>query len=435
MWLINAAIVTYNKEKLFIPKGYVKIHEGMISEVGSMENLKEIPSDALDVKGQIIMPGFICTHSHIYSAFARGMGLKGSSPSNFTEILEMLWWRLDKTLSLEDIYYSALVTLMECAKNGVTTLFDHHASPNSISGSLDVIERAFLEIGLRGTLCYEVSDRDGKAKALEGIEENLRYIKKDKNPLVKGLFGLHASFTLSDETLKLCSEKGNEIGAGFHIHAAEGEADLIAAQSKDHLGVVQRLNKYNILKDNSILAHCIHILPEEIELLKKTQVVHNPESNMNNAVGYCDVEALCQKGVLVGLGSDGFSSNPFRAMDCCYVLHKHCKATPQTMFPSRVTELAILNNRKIASKYFDVPLGVIEEGAQADLIVLDYKPYTPINSDNFDGHLIFGINSNHIVHTMVEGRFVVKDRILCSMDEDEIYQKAMELASKVWKRF
>jgi len=446
----NARIMTFDDENTFIEEGYIKIKDGIISDIGESTVLKDGNSKfmdserylkgekVIDAKGKLIMPGFICTHTHIYSAFARGMDLKGGSTADFLEILENLWWRLDKKLTHEDIYYSALVTLIESIKNGVTCLFDHHAGPNSVEGSLDIIEKAFRELGVRGALCYEVSDRDGEDIALKGIEENIRFINKchgNKDDMIKGLFGLHASFTLSDKTLKEASSRGNAAGAGFHIHVAEGPQDLEYNKKHFNKGVVERLEEFSIINERSILAHCIHVSSSEKDLLRKGIVVHNPESNMNNAVGYCDAADLTNRGVLVGLGSDGFSANPFRAMDACYVLHKHEKENPNAMTPKDVIQMAIKNNGSIASRYFKEPIGVIKKGAKADIIFLDYNSPTPINKDNLEGHIIFGMNSNLITHSIIDGKLVMKDRRIVNIEELEIYKASRKLAKSLWDRF
>lgn len=439
MLIKNANIFTFDENNSTIANGFIEIIDGIINKIGLMSELKEndivCEKEIVEAKGKLVFPGFICTHTHIYSAFARGMILGGSNPSNFMEILKGLWWRLDKKLEPQDIYYSALVTLVEAIKSGVTCLFDHHASPFSVDGSLDVIEKAFSELGIRGALCYEVSDRDGIDIAKQGIRENVRFIKKQKHgDMVKGLFGLHASFTLSNETLASASEEGSSLGCGYHIHVAEGIADYEHSRRNFGEGVVERLEDFSILNRKSILAHCIHIKDEEINLLKKVNVVHNPESNMNNAVGYCDVQKLLSKGVLVGLGSDGFSSSAFRAMDCCYVLHKHQNNDPRVMTPMEVVNLSIKNNSKIASKFFNNEVGVLKVGAKADIIFIDYDAPTPLTSNNVYGHMIFGMSDCMISDSIINGKVVMKDRVLQCIEEQDMFARSRELAQKLWDR-
>ena len=439
MLIKNAKIFTFDEEDKYIENGFVKVLDGIITKIDYMynftEDMQQKGEEIIDAKDKILFPGFICTHTHIYSAFARGMILEGNNPSNFLEILRNLWWRLDKKLNNEDIYYSAMTTLIESIKGGFTCLFDHHASPFCIEGSLDTIEKAFKTLGVRGSLCYEVSDRDGFDIAKQGIDENIRFIKKNKeDELVKGIFGLHASFTLSNKTLDLASNEENPLSSGFHIHAAEGIEDFLYNRRNYGHGIIERLEEHSIINHKSILAHCIHIKGDEIKLMKKANAVHNPESNMNNAVGYCDALRLMDNGVLTGLGSDGFSSNPFRAMDCCYVLHKHDQRDPRVMTPNDVIKLSIKNNSKIASKFFKSGVGVIKTGARADLIMLNYNSPTPVTKENICGHIIFGMNSEAVTHSIINGKIVMKDRIIQGIDEKEIFEKSRELAQRLWNR-
>lgn len=434
----NARIVTFDEDEKIYENGYIKIDDGIITEIGDTKEIHDVnEQEVIDAEGKIVLPGFICTHTHIYSAFARGMILDGKSPENFFEILQNLWWRLDKKLTHEEIYYSALVTIIDCIRNGVTCLFDHHSGPNSVDGSLDVIERAYRELGMRGTLCYEVSDRDGKDTAIKGIKENSRFllkVRQQEDDMVKALFGLHAAFTLSDATLEKAAEEGQSLDAGYHVHAAEGIYDYEYNAKKYGLGVVERLDRFGLVNSKSILAHCIHIKDSEKEILKKCSVVHNPESNMNNAVGYCDAIDLLRKGILVGLGSDGFSANPFRAMDICYVIHKHEKKDPRVMTPIDVIKIAIKNNGSIASRYFDNDVGIIKKGAKGDIIMLQYNSPTPVLKNNICGHIIFGMNSNLVTDSIINGKLIMKNRELVGIDENRLCVKSQEISKKLWER-
>ena len=287
----------------------------------------------MDVGGKVIMPGLINTHMHLYSTFARGMALKDSPPTNFQEILERLWWRLDKALTEEDVYYSALVPLMDCVKNGTTTIFDHHASPGTVHGSLFTLLKAARAVGIRSCLCYEVSDRDGKEIAEQGIRENVEFINACNRPgddMAKGMFGLHASLTLSDETLSRCCKENAGTGAGFHIHAAEGRVDLEECLRRHGRRVIERLSDFGVLGSKTIAAHCVHVDDREVDLLKesKTKVVHNPESNMGNAVGYAPVIDMLRRGVQVGLGTDGYTCDMFESLKVANILHKHQLGDP-----------------------------------------------------------------------------------------------------------
>jgi len=436
----NGYLITRSNQGV-IENGCVVIDHDLIKEVGSTGELrKKYPEEKfIDAKNKVIMPGLINTHMHLYSTFARGMALKDAAPENFLEILERLWWRLDKKLTLEDIYYSALVAMIDCVKNGTTTIFDHHASPYAIKGSLSMMAEAADLIGLRSCFCYEVSDRDGENIACQGIKENIEFIKEcqqNKNDLINGMFGLHASFTLSGKTLEMCCRANEGTGAGFHIHAAEDRADVEDSLRKTGKGVIERLNDYGMLGPKTITAHCVHVTKQEIGLLQETNtnVVHNPESNMGNAVGCAPVLEMVQQGVRVGLGTDGYTSDMFESYKVANILHKFNAKNPSVAW-GEIPEMLFEQNAVIAGKYFPGILGRLIPGAKADIIVVDYDPPTPLDENNMNGHILFGMSGRAVETTIINGRSVIEERKLKDIDEAEIMVKSRELARKLWKRF
>ncbi|MCF6249358.1 MAG: putative aminohydrolase SsnA [Desulfobacula sp.] len=437
----NGILITRNTVKPLIVDGAVVIEADTIIDYGKTSKMREKYKDArfTDVKNKLIMPGLLNTHMHIYSAFARGMILAdGKISKNFPQVLENLWWRLDKTLNLEDVKYSAYATYIDSIKNGVTTVFDHHASQNDIESSLFTIKDVATDLGIRTSLCYEVTDRDGKEAAKTGIKENIDFIKyanKDKTDMVKGMFGLHASFTVSDETLETCASQMAGLDAGFHVHTAEGIDDLHDSLKKYNKRVVNRFHDMGILGAKSIAVHCIHINDAEMEILKETGtiVVHNPESNMGNAVGCADVLKLLEKGILLGLGTDGYATDMLESYKVANMLHKHNLCDPSAAWMESA-QMLFDNNPKIVNRYFKKPLGLIENGAYADVIVVDYDSLTPINEKNINGHLLFGTMGRQVVSTMINGRFIMKDRELITVDEKEIFAKSRQVSQKFWSR-
>ena len=438
MLITNGTLVTFEEENELIPDGALLTEGDRIAAVGrTTELMGRYPNEEiLDAQGKLVMPGIICAHTHFYGAFARGMALKTAPPSNFPQILEYLWWRLDKALNLDDIRYSALVCLLDAIQNGTTTLIDHHASPRAVAGSLDVIGEAVTEAGLRACLCYEVSDRDGEEMALEGITENERWIRRASGDLLAGTFGLHASLTLSDETLKRAVELANGLNVGFHIHVAEDKADVADSLKKSGLRVVERLEKAGVLGTKTIAAHAVHIDAFETDILRETgtKVVHNPRSNMNNAVGVADVPRMLRRGIDVGLGNDGFSNNMFSEMKTAFLLHKLAQGDPRVMGADQVLQMAVRNNARVANLFFPKPLGELSVGAYADIILLDYIPTTPLHAGNFPWHLIFGMDGGQVSTTMVGGKILMKDRRLLTLDEEAICARSRELAQKLWAR-
>jgi putative selenium metabolism protein SsnA len=439
MLITNATLITWGTPNQILEKHALYLEADRIVELGLASELetKYPQAERLDARGQFVMPGNICAHTHFYGAFARGMALQGAAPKDFPEILDRLWWRLDKALTLEDVRASALICLIDAIKHGTTTLIDHHASPNAIDGSLDVVAEAVAQAGLRACLCYEVTDRDGEEKAKAGIKENLRFLQSAiRNPqsAIAATFGLHASLTLSDATLEACRDVWD---GGFHIHAAEHESDQYDSLQKSGLRVIERLYKFGILGERSIVAHAVHIDHREATLLAETGtwVTHQPRSNMNNAVGTADVEGLLRLGVKVGLGNDGFSNAMWDEWKAAYLSHKAVHRDPRRMGGATVAEMAVTNNAALANVFFpQAPLGVLAPGAFADVMLVDYHPTTPLNAGNLPWHILFGFENSMVTTTICAGKVLMKDRQLLFLDEAKITARSRELAKKVWAR-
>lgn len=437
----NGKVITRDVKKPYLDGGCVAVKDNFIVEVGPTPELmaKYPGAELIDAGGRVIMPGLVNTHMHLYSTFARGMALKDQPPRNFPEILERLWWRLDKVLTLEDIYYSAMVALIDCVKNGTTTIFDHHASPGAVRESLFVLARAAKEAGVRSCLCYEVSDRDGAGVMEEGILENMDFIRHagtDGDGLIRGMFGLHASMTLSDETLDMCREANAGSGAGFHVHVAESAADVEDSLFRSGRRVVERLAGFGILGPHSIAAHCVHVNSREIEILNQTgtSVVHNPESNMGNAVGCAPVLQMLQKGVTVGLGTDGYTTDMFESLKVAIILHKHQHANPSVAW-AEAPAMLFRHNSVISAGHFPRLLGRLAPGCYADIIVVDYCPPTRMDGDNADAHVLFGMSGRSVETTIINGRVVMRNRRLLGVDEEKTCAEARRLSDRLWERF
>lgn len=443
MIIINATIITWDKPNSIILGKAVVIQGTIVKEIGiSSDLIKKFPEeDILDANGQWLMPGLICAHTHFYGAFSRGLYIPPPAPADFPEILQKLWWPLDQSLVAEDVKYSSLVCMIDAIKHGTTTLFDHHASPNYINGSLDIIEGAFEQAGVRGVVCYEVTDRGGMEKAEEGIQENLRMIRKLNNAssehLVRATFGMHASLTLSEETLER-SRALIPSNSGIHIHTAEHWVDEYDSVNKSGLRVVERLNKYGFLGKKSIFAHGVHLDHAEIEKLvqSKTWLSHQPRSNLNNAVGLGDIDSQIRAGVRVCLGNDGFSNAMWDEWRTCYLAHKGWNRDPRRMGANTIVDMAVYNNSDLATQFFDgEKIGRIEPGAKADLILVDFDPITEVTVDNLPWQIVFGFRDSMVTTTIVNGKVLMKDRKLTTLDEKEISRKAKELSKDVWQRY
>ena len=443
MLIANCRVVTFGEANEIIENGAVRIEGALITDVGDAARLKAAhPEDeTVDAGGQLVMPGNICGHTHFYGAFARGMAIPGDPPRDFPEILGKLWWRLDRALLEEDVKYSALVCLVDAIKHGTTTLIDHHASPSAIDGSLDLIAEAVTGAGLRASLCYEVTDRNGRDEARAGIAENVRFAKSlipNPEPRLSASFGLHASLTLSDETLADCVAAAGDLGLGFHIHAAEGIADQEDSLRRSGKRVIERLHDAGILGPKSILAHCIHVDAWEMEILRDTGtwVTHQPRSNMNNAVGVAPVETMLRGGIKVGMGNDGFSNNMWAEWKAAYLVHKLWHGDPRRANGYDIMQMAVTNNAALARVFWpDAPVGELSPGAYADLIVVDYHPFTQLTAGNLPWHILFGFEASAVTSTMVAGKWLMRDRELLTLDEAAITAKARELSTQTWKRY
>lgn len=440
MLITNATIITWGEQNKVLSNHAIHIENSIIQDIGPTHELEPRYPDAerLDAKGQYVMPANICAHTHFYGAFARGMAIPGPPPPDFPTILRQLWWPLDKALDRDSVRLSALVALVDAVKHGTTTLIDHHASPNFIDGSLDVIAEAVEQAGLRAVLCYEVTDRDGVEKAQAGIAENVRFIEATRqHPMLAGSFGLHASLTLSDETLRACAD-ALPAGAGFHIHVAEHEADEEDSLHRSGKRVVQRLDDFGILGEKTIAAHCVHIDEAERQRLQETGtwVTHQPRSNMNNGVGAADIDHMLSQGMPVCLGNDGMGNNMFAEWKAAYLLHKVAYRDPRRANGADVVRMATQHNARLVQQFFpNQKLGEITVGAQADIIFVDYVPYTPLTEGNAPWHVIFGFEASMITTTIAAGRVLMKDRQLLTLDEKAIAAEAMAIAPDVWKRY
>jgi putative selenium metabolism protein SsnA len=451
----NGTVLTAGKTHAVLPNHSVLIENGCITRIAPKTQFKRFAGKRIDAARKVVAPGFINAHTHFYSTFARG--LTTTKPArNFVDVLKNLWWRLDSALTTEDCHYSALIALLDAIRHGTTTLIDHHASPHAVHGSLSAIEKAVKQTGLRACLCYELSDRDGARISREGLEENVAFIRHcqrsskltparnsrsqlstlNSQPTIAALFGLHAAFTLKDATLEKAAALGQELGTGFHIHVAEAESDQQYSQQKHRLRVVERLNKFGILGPKSIAAHCVHVNRQELDILFQTEtaVVHNPQSNLNNAVGIADVVSMTKRNVLVGLGTDAMTTNMLEELRAAVWAQHHLAQNPSVGFGEVVSAL-FFNNPKIAERSFGLPLGELREGCPGDVVVIDYDPPTPLEASNSFGHMVFGMSQATVDTTIVGGRVLMQNkRLTLDLDEPRINARARELATKVWKR-
>ena len=433
----NGRLITRDEAFPYAEDGAVALDGEVIKEVGALSELRAKYPNAefVDARGGVIMPGLINVHTHIYSGLARGLSIDGFNPTNFLEVLDGQWWYIDRHLTLDGTRACAYATVLDCIRDGVTTIFDHHASFCEIPGSLFAIKDVCQELGIRANLCYEVSERDGAEKCGQAIRENAdfaRWAKEQDDDMIKAMFGGHALFTISDKTFEQMV-KANDGMTGFHIHVAEGMNDVYDSLRNYGCRPVNRLLYNGVLGEKTMLGHCIHISPAEMDILKETgtMVCHNPESNMGNAVGCSPVLQLFQKGILIGLGTDAYTHDMLESLKVLLPMQRHNACLPNVGW-REATGMLFENNAKICARYFKKPLGVLKPGAAADVIIMDYKPFTPFSHENVDGHMLFGMEGKNCRTTIINGKVLYRDREFVGIDEDAINAWTLEQSKKLW---
>ncbi len=435
----NGTILTLGSPCRVLEGQALLVEDGRIARIAPKDTISGPFDQVIDAGGQVVMPGLVNAHMHFYSTLVRGLG-KMAPSANFQEVLDHLWWRLDRQLSLDDVEVSAQVILLDAIRKGTTTLVDHHASPFAITGSLDRIAKAVKATGVRACLCYEVSDRDGEAIATEGLEENVAFARrctKEKDPFLRALFGLHAAFTLYDATLDQAATLGRELGLGFHVHVAEAASDVAANLQKHGLTPTARLHAHGLLGSDSIAAHAVHVTDADIDLLAAsgTFVAHNPQSNLNNAVGIADLLKLTSRGVRVGLGTDAMTVNMLEEIRVALWAQHLRQDNPSCGF-MEVANTLFVRNPELVSRLWGFPIGTLEVGAAADIILVDYHPPTPLNGETVLGHLIFGISQATVDTTICAGRVLMEGkRLTIDIDEAALAAHSRGLAQKLWDRF
>ena len=435
--LANGRLITRDPALPYLSDGGVAVEGTKITAVGTTAELRERypAAEFLDARGGVILPGLINAHTHSYSALARGLTIQGADPQNFFEVLDTKWWAIDSKLTLAGTRASAGALYIDCIKQGVTTIFDHHASYGEVPGSLFAVAESGKRFGIRSCLCYEVSDRHGEEKAEEAIAENRDFLdacEKDPDSMTAAMFGGHALFTLSDQTFEKMAEANNG-RTGFHIHVAEGMNDVYDSIRNYGRRPVQRLQDHGILGPMTLLGHCIHINTAEMDIIRETgtMCVNNPQSNMGNGVGCSPVLQLLKRGITVGLGTDAYTNDVLESAKTALAIQRHNASLPNIAW-GEVTDMLFKHNPAIAGKYFGVPLGRLAPGAAADVIVMDYKPYTPFSGENIDGHMLFGMTGRQCQTTICNGKVLMRDRELAGIDEEAENAHILEEAKKLW---
>jgi putative selenium metabolism protein SsnA len=433
----NALIVTMDKNCTVIPKGSIGIEDGRISFV-SKGNPRGSADEIIDAQGKIVMPGLICSHTHLYGILLRGAVLKIEPPTDFAQILQRVWWPMDEAMNKEDAYASALAASLELAKTGTTMFADTFSGPNAISGVLDRIGSAVEKIGIRGILAFESTERNSSSEGAKGMKENIRFIKKvrkTRSQLLFGMISIHASFTVSDELLQYGREVATRYRVPLTIHTSEGLVDVYHNYIKYGKRTVERLNDLGVLKEDVVLAHCVHLNRDELCILQRTgaKVAHNPMSNMLNAVGVAPVPEMLAMNIDVGLGNDGYIFDGFENIRAAFLIHKVASRDPRIITAREVLEMATIKGAELYG--LADRLGSIEKGKLADLIIIDTaRAPTPVNANTVLGHLVNTFSGSDVETVIVGGRVIVRERKLQLVDEEYVSSVCRRAAAKLWPR-
>ncbi len=417
--LKNATFI--NWKSFEFSKVHILVEEGSHGQLKFFKPEEGIPADfvgeTLDCSGKYVTKSFAVGHHHVYSALARGMPAPAQKPGNFREILQYIWWNLDKALDRDSIRASAMATAMACAKAGTTFIIDHHASPYAIEGSLGIIAEEFEKVGLSHLLCYEVTDRDGPERTQKGLDENERHLSA-----AQGLVGLHASFTVGEKTLEAAVKLAEKYNTGLHVHVAEDLFDQEHCMAQYKKKVVERYAAYGILNiPKTILVHGLHLDENERKLISlgKAFVAQNMESNLKNKVGLFNGKGLPADRIM--LGTDGMHSDMLQSAKAAF-------------FAGQQTDTIDFSSayKRFRNVHHYLQVNGFEGDGENNLVVLNYDSPTPFGQDNFLGHFLFGIRSNHVQHVIAKGKLIVRNHELCTVNEQECLTFACQQAERLW---
>lgn len=415
----------------------VVIEDDKIKAVGKNAAAEVKADKTIEGDGKTVIPGMICGHHHYYSGLSRAMLISAGPQTDLIQILKEWWWRLDRALDEESLYYSSLICTLDAIKNGTTTCIDHHESPNYIGGSLSTLAKGMEQFGLRGIVAYGITDRNyGMKEIRDGVAEGIRFAKevdarkaRGENVLVEAMVGGHAPFTIPEEGMELLADSAKQTGRGMHLHVAEGEYDTVWSHHFYNMDIMDRLDRHGLLSDKTLLVHGIYLNEHEIDLLNERGCffAHNPRSNMNNQVGYSKYIPKIRNLIM---GTDGCGSNMFE--ECKIAFFKNRDANGP-FWPGDYMR-ALTNANRFLEKYFvGDRFGRIEAGCKADIAILSYQNPTPLVKENAAGHFIWGMSSNSVESVMINGKLVMENHQF-DFDEKEIYAKAAECAKRLWAR-
>ncbi|MFW9959180.1 MAG: amidohydrolase family protein [Candidatus Odinarchaeota archaeon] len=431
----NGLVVTGDERGTIYERGYISSSNGMITGIGPSDQSTSA-EHVIDAAGCVIIPGLITAHTHLYGILLRGASLNIEPPTDFAQVLQRVWWPVDEALTVEDAYASALSASADMLRNGSTLYADTYSGPNSIEGSLEAIARGTREVGMRGIIAFEMTERHNPEEAERGLREGIRFIKSLKqDTLISGMMSIHASFTVGDEIVIKTVKEAKKHDVPITVHTSEGLVDLYHNLEQSGERTVERLDRLGVLGPKTVLAHCVHVNDHEIDLIAKSgaSVAHNPMSNMLNAVGVSPVPTMLKRGISVGLGNDGWIYDPFENMRCALTIHRLASGNPSAISPEQIFRMATLGGARCYS--LENRLGSLERGKFADIVILDgAKVPTPLTKESVIGHLINTFTGNDVRDVIVNGTQKVENKKLVLTSVEHITEVSRKSASSLWSR-
>jgi len=432
----NGLVVTADERGTIFEKGYIRVSNGKIAEIGSGDPRGSADS-IVDASGCVVIPGLITAHTHLYGILLRGASLNIEPPTDFVQVLQRVWWPVDEALTVEDAYASALSASADMLRNGSTLYADTYSGPNSIEGSLEAIAKGTREIGMRGIVAFEMTERNNPEEAQRGLREGTNFVNSVKNDddLISGMMSLHASFTVGDEIVSNAVEEAKKLDIPITVHTSEGLVDLYHNLETSGERTVERLNRLGVLGKKTVLAHCVHVNGHEMDLIAKSgsSVAHNPMSNMLNAVGVSPVPSMLERDITVGLGNDGWIYDPFENMRCALTIHRLASGNPSAIGPHEIFKMATLDGARCYG--LEKKLGSLERNKLADIVILDGSNVpTPLTKESAIGHLLNSFSGRDVRNVFVNGIQVVKDRKLTQTNDERVAKISRISASGLWER-
>lgn len=431
----NGLVVTADKRGKIHENGYIKVSNGKITEIGSGEP-RSSADTIIDASGCVVIPGLITAHTHLYGILLRGASMNIKPPTDFAQVLQRVWWPVDSALTVDDAYASALSASADMLRNGSTFYADTYSGPNSIEGSLDAIAKGTKEVGMRGMVAFEITERNDPNEARRGLQEGINFVNSlQEDGLISGMMSLHASFTVGDEIVTKAVEEAKNLGIPITVHTSEGLVDLYHNLETSGERTVERLNRLGVLGKKTVLAHCVHVNKHEIDLIAKTgsSVAHNPMSNMLNAVGVAPVPAMLERGITIGLGNDGWIYDPFENMRCALTIHKLASGNPSAIGPDEIFKMATLDGARCYG--LEKKIGSLEKNKLADIVILNGTIVpTPLTKESVVGHLLNTFSGGDVRDVFVGGKQVVRNRQMTTISDEQITKISRDSARGLWSR-